>query len=396
MTRMGFDLSKAAFGAVSNLDTMKKIDLSKVKGNSLNFYSMEKIDELADSIKLVGLLSPISVIPDGSEFRLVSGHRRLEAYRRLAAEDPSEYGRIPAIVIRELDDLSETMALVTANSTARELTYAEKCQQEDLLRRTLLAMKDAGRDIPRNLGQYIADQIGVSRNEVSRMHSVNENLIPEAKERLNAGEMTAQQAYALSRQPEEVQRSEVRQTYDPDDAIERWKEERAAEAALRDAFVEAYKHKLALRASGQTGRNEGIAALRCAMRSSGGGSSDLAYYCNAKGVDLSTSEGSCMVTYAELYDAIAVYAIDWLASGFPEGSSANAEGAEWASGHPEEPGNYACATNILKEVDGKIDYRVMFWTGRSWKLSKRGPSIIDDDVVEAWLPLPKWKGGIAD
>lgn len=42
----------------------------------------DAIDELAESIRRVGLLNPLVVIPDGQGFRVVAGHRRLEACRR--------------------------------------------------------------------------------------------------------------------------------------------------------------------------------------------------------------------------------------------------------------------------------------------------------------------------
>lgn len=41
------------------------------------------IEELADSIKLYGLLNPITLRRDGNQYVLLAGWRRLEAHRML-------------------------------------------------------------------------------------------------------------------------------------------------------------------------------------------------------------------------------------------------------------------------------------------------------------------------
>ena len=167
---MAFDMSKAAFGkaSASNLDKVQRIPLGFIKSNEQNFYSIEGIDELADSIAMVGLLEPVRVVRIPSSptqpyrYKLISGHRRFWAFMRLCdrkEEGYLQYEEIPALVMEDMDDLTETFALITANSTARELTYAEKLKQEQLLRETLTAMKEAGKPVPKNLGQYIADQL---------------------------------------------------------------------------------------------------------------------------------------------------------------------------------------------------------------------------------------------
>ena len=245
---MAFDMSKAAFGkaSVSNLDKVQKIPLGFIKSNEQNFYSIEGIDELADSIAMVGLLEPVRVVRISSsptqpyQYKLISGHRRFRAFMALYSrkeEGYLQYAEIPALIMEDMDDLTETFALITANSTARELTYAEKLKQEQLLRETLTAMKEAGKPVPKNLGQYIADQIGTSRNEVSRMHSINENLIPEAREQVDKGEMTAQKAYELSRKPEQEQRETVEQKKRVSIYDDKTPDEATMLAAVRDSLI---------------------------------------------------------------------------------------------------------------------------------------------------------------
>lgn len=209
---MAFDIAKSGFGAsVSNLDRIRRIPLNGLINNSKNFYTVADVEALKDSIRMIGLLSPITVVKvNNGAYRIVSGHRRYRAYQELHADeiDGNEYGEIPAIVA-DLDDIDELTALITANSTQRELTTWERLNQERQLREIWKLRKEAGKEVPRNIGQAIADQMGVSRNEVSRLHTTNENLIPEAKELVKEGKLNASQAYEMARKAPEVQKEQT-------------------------------------------------------------------------------------------------------------------------------------------------------------------------------------------
>lgn len=214
---MAFDINKAGFGKAQNskLDSNVLIPLSAITKNEKNFYSMSEIEKLQESIQAVGLLSPITVVQTGpSQYRIISGHRRYTAYHALAEID-QKYSTIPARIVEKFDDIEETMALIFANSTQRVLTLEEKLQQEQMMRDSIKALKAAGEDTPKNIGQYIANYLGTSRNEVSRMHSINENLIPEAREKIAAGEMNASTAYQLSRKDPVAQRAAIDETAVP-------------------------------------------------------------------------------------------------------------------------------------------------------------------------------------
>ena len=213
---MAFDITAAIHGpaeaAQPQAERIRLIPLDAIKANDKNFYEISGIRNLAESISIVGLLDPVRVVAaENHSYRLVSGHRRLAAYQLLRDESQgTEFDKIPAIIMSKLDTLDEEFALLTANATARELSYADKLQQEKAMRETLLAMKAQGRQLPSGLSQYIADSMGVSRNEVSRMHTVNENLVPEAMEAVTSGKLNASEAYHLATQPEAEQKETVR------------------------------------------------------------------------------------------------------------------------------------------------------------------------------------------
>lgn len=392
---MAFDLSKAAYGkaSVSNLDKIKMIPLDQIQGNQQNFYSIEKIDELAETIEMVGLMHPISVVADGDKFRVISGHRRFKAYEKLYLDNlpDQKYARIPAMVMKDLDDLSETLALITANATARELTYSEKCQQERVLRETLQAMKAAGKDVPRNLGQYIADQIGVSRNEVSRMHSVNENLIPEARAKLDAGEMTAQQAYEMSRKPKEEQ---MQSSY-VQNSIAQYQQEKTEQKDLLDRFVEIWAGEYAYRAASVAmDRYESIQELGRSCRNRGGNSGGVDYLSSAKGVSIG-SRTNRPYSWTEIWDAVAMYALKDLGKRYIAGEDVetkkdrNATESGWHTGFPERDGEYAC--KFRSNPASIITRRILYWYNGCWNLfnTEEGCPINERAEVLGWILLPE-------
>ena len=77
------------------------------------------VTDLAASIKANGLLSPISVVPNGSRYRVIAG------YRRLAACKQAGTGAIPCFVL-QLDPLQQLEAMVTENCQREQLTVLEE------------------------------------------------------------------------------------------------------------------------------------------------------------------------------------------------------------------------------------------------------------------------------
>ena len=76
-------------------DTVKEIELKKISPSKLNprlEVNIERLNELAESIKEVGLLEPIIVRPLTNGFEVVVGERRYRASQQAGLE------KIPAIV----------------------------------------------------------------------------------------------------------------------------------------------------------------------------------------------------------------------------------------------------------------------------------------------------------
>lgn len=77
------------------------------------------VTDLADSIKANGLLSPLSVVPNGERYRVIAGHRRLAACKQAGT------GAVPCFVL-DLDPLQQLEAMVTENCQREQLTVLEE------------------------------------------------------------------------------------------------------------------------------------------------------------------------------------------------------------------------------------------------------------------------------
>lgn len=77
------------------------------------------VNDLAASIKTNGLLTPLSVVPNGERYRVIAGHRRLAACKQAGI------GAVPCFVL-QLGPLQQLEAMVTENCQREQLTVLEE------------------------------------------------------------------------------------------------------------------------------------------------------------------------------------------------------------------------------------------------------------------------------
>lgn len=120
------------------------------------------VTDLAASIKTNGLLSPLSVVPNGSRYRVIAGHRRLMACKQAGT------GAVPCFVL-DLDPLQQLEAMVTENCQREQLTTLEEADaiqgMLDLGATTASVAHRLGRS-----GDYVRDRAKAASidNEVRR------------------------------------------------------------------------------------------------------------------------------------------------------------------------------------------------------------------------------------
>ena len=192
-----FDLA-ALMGDVSNLDTpeivTQQIPLAQIETNDRNFYNVEDVTELAESIELIGLKQPLVVLEvDDTHYRLIAGHRRYKALTELGRESA------PCVVQRNLTETQEQLALILTNSTARELTYLEKAEQAKRLKELFIKRREEGAELPGRIRDMVAEAMQESASNIARMEAIDKHLVGEWKRALKKGHISASTAYELSK-----------------------------------------------------------------------------------------------------------------------------------------------------------------------------------------------------
>ena len=187
---------------VPNLDTREIVDLplDRLVENEKNFFLVNDIDELKESIQLNGILQPLLVVEAGSRFRIVAGHRRLKAARELGL------ATVPAVILPEMSEAKEWMVLIQTNTASRELLPWEKLEAVRRLKSQLLQLKEEGHVFHGRLRDQLAEQLEISKSEIARLEVIDKRLCPEGKELMKAGQLSASAAYAMARAPEDLQR----------------------------------------------------------------------------------------------------------------------------------------------------------------------------------------------
>lgn len=77
------------------------------------------VTDLTASIKTNGLLTPLSVVPNGERYMVIAGHRRLAACKQAGS------GAVPCFVL-DLDPLQQLEAMITENCQREQLTVLEE------------------------------------------------------------------------------------------------------------------------------------------------------------------------------------------------------------------------------------------------------------------------------
>ena len=208
--KRGFDLA-ALLGSVPDLNSgaeqIELIPCDKLIPDDRNFYSLEGLEELADSIATVGLLDPIRVRKDGDVYVIISGHRRRAAIKLLidSGEEKWKTG-VPCIVERgEISSELAELKLIFANSATRKLSPAELSRQAARVEELLYALKEQGYSFPGRMQAHVAQACGTTESKLKRLHAIRANLDPQLLTMFDAGKLNEEAAYRLQQLPEDVQ-----------------------------------------------------------------------------------------------------------------------------------------------------------------------------------------------
>ena len=192
----------------------KDISIFKMYRNTMNFYSVKDIEELAGDILLSGLKQNLELVYapcDKGEYRIVAGERRWEALKYLVSKGYKDFELATSKLTTPQDDDEEQVEIIIANAY-RTKTISDMIEEETRLKASLERMKAAGKKIKGydlqsgRLRDVISSMLHMSKTKIAQIEAVNNNLIPEWREELKKERLTFSAAYELSGMTEDEQR----------------------------------------------------------------------------------------------------------------------------------------------------------------------------------------------
>ena len=190
--------------AQENGEKIQQIPLSELYTPTIHPFKVtndEKMQEMAESIKKYGVMTPAIVRPlDEGGYELISGNRRKYAAELAGLET------IPAIV-RDLDDDAAIILMVDANLQREEIlpserAFAYKLKLEAMKRQTGRPSKENYSPMGNNFkmatsSQELAEQVGESKNQIFRYIRLTE-LMPALLEMVDEKLMSFRPAVEVS------------------------------------------------------------------------------------------------------------------------------------------------------------------------------------------------------
>ncbi len=191
---------------VPNEEASVEIPVDKIYGFENHPFKVlddEKMQDLAESIRENGILTPVLVRPDDEDgYQMISGHRRLHA-AKLAGLTV-----IPAMV-REMTDDEAVICMVDSNIQREELlpserAWAFKMKMDALRRQGMRTDLTSGHNVPKLTADIIGEGSGLGGRQVKRYIRLTE-LTPDLLDLVDKKRLNFTIAVEISHLPEEVQ-----------------------------------------------------------------------------------------------------------------------------------------------------------------------------------------------
>ena len=171
------------------MSVLEEVEINQIKvGSRLRKIDQDKVNDLVESIRLVGLLHPIVVDANNN---LLAGNHRLEAYRTLGKD------QIPAQII-DMDELNAELVQIDENLILNQLTILETAEhlirREEILsklgkRSTVRDNQYAGVNSDTSTTKELATELGLLERKYQRIKQVHK-IDPDAREILKETEVS--------------------------------------------------------------------------------------------------------------------------------------------------------------------------------------------------------------
>lgn len=181
MAGKNFDISKFAstIKPVPDSDTAW-IALGDIYLNPKNFYPKpdpKALEDLAESIDANGILEPPTVVRDGEQFRLISGHSRIEAVHLLemtAPEDP-RWSKVLCRILPPMTEDQELAAVIEANRQRVKPAWI-LAEEAERLTKAYIRRKEAGEELPGRTRDRVAEALQVNKTKLANLSAIKNGL----------------------------------------------------------------------------------------------------------------------------------------------------------------------------------------------------------------------------
>ena len=163
--------SAADAAAKEKRTEMPLSDLHPFEGHPFKVLDDELMEQTVESIRQIGVVSPLIVRPDPEGgFEILSGHRRLHAAQLAGLET------VP-VIVKEMDDDAAIIFMVDSNLQRENILPSERAFSYKM---KLEAMKHQGergdltsaqvgpKSTSTRTNEILADQLGISKNQIKR------------------------------------------------------------------------------------------------------------------------------------------------------------------------------------------------------------------------------------
>ena len=185
---------------------LQDIPIDKIYSNDKNFYPLTDIEQLANEIKLCGLMENLTVVKDScerGEYRLVSGERRWRALTYLVEHGESKFKNVSAKITKFDNQNEEELYLIVANSY-RTKDSGTKMNEVKRMQELLQNAKNNGTSIngydmqQESIRSVMSKLLGMSETKIAELTVVINHLIDEFMTMLNDGILGISVAYKIA------------------------------------------------------------------------------------------------------------------------------------------------------------------------------------------------------
>ena len=196
------------------------VDLLKPFPNHpFEIYSGERFEDLADSIKACGMITPLLIrMLDDNTYQILAGHNRNNAAKAIGLET------VPCIVLTDLTDDDALMIMLDSNTNQRSISEMSISQQAHIYALDVAVNKRQGKrsDLIKNIEQnlemfsngadletctpvgnklktveIVGDKYGVSKNTIARLIRID-ILIPQLKKFIDNKQISVRAGVEMS------------------------------------------------------------------------------------------------------------------------------------------------------------------------------------------------------